>query len=76
MFIFIYTFWLTRCYNSLLSNVGKILEKLMYKTVYNFLTKSNIIYDLQFGLRQRIYKIKIKDILDAVYLWIYKKLLT
>ena len=52
MFIFIYTFWLTRCYNSLLSNVGKILEKLMYKTVYNFLTKSNIIYDLQFGLRQ------------------------
>ena len=37
---------------SLLSNVGKILEKLIYKKVYNFLTKNNIIYDLQFGFRQ------------------------
>ena len=37
---------------SLLSNVEKILEKLMYKRVYNFLTENNIIYDLQFGFRQ------------------------
>ena len=39
---------------SLLSNVEKILEKLMYKQVYNFLTENNIIYDLQFGFRQKI----------------------
>ena len=38
---------------SLLSNVEKILEKLMYKQVYNFLTENNIIYDLQFGFRQK-----------------------
>ena len=31
----------------------KILEKLMYKQVYNFLTENNIIYDLQFGFRQK-----------------------
>ena len=36
---------------SLLSNVEKILEKLMYKRAYNFLTENNIIYDLQFGFR-------------------------
>ena len=28
----------------------------MYKTVYNFLIKSNIIYDLQFGFRQNVDK--------------------
>ena len=33
---------------SLLSNVEKILEKFMY-----FLTENNIIYDLQFGFRQK-----------------------
>ena len=35
-----------------MSNIEKILEKLMYKRVYQFLTENNIIYDLQFGLRQ------------------------
>ena len=38
---------------SRLSNVEKILEKLMYKRVYNFLTENSIIYDLQFGFRQK-----------------------
>ena len=38
---------------SLLSNIEKILEKLMYKQVYNFLNENNIIYNLQFGFRQR-----------------------
>ena len=37
----------------LLSNVEKITEKLMYKRVYNFLTETNIIYDLQFGFREK-----------------------
>ena len=40
------------CPISLLSNVEKILEKRMYKRVYNFLSHNNIIYDLQFGFRQ------------------------
>ena len=38
--------------SSLLSNIEKILEKLMYKRVYQFLTENNIIYDLQFGFRK------------------------
>ena len=38
---------------SVISNVEKILEKLMYKRVYNFLIENDIIYDLQFGFRQK-----------------------
>ena len=38
---------------SLLSNIEKILEKLMYKRFYTFLNKNNIIYNLQFGFRQQ-----------------------
>ena len=34
---------------SLLSTINKIVEKLMHKRLYNFLTKHNCIYDLQFG---------------------------
>ena len=41
------------CPISLLSNVEKILEKLIYKRVSDFLTEDNIIYDLQFGFRQK-----------------------
>ena len=37
---------------SLLLNVGKILERFMYKRVYNFFSENNNIYDLQFGFRQ------------------------
>ena len=38
---------------SLLSNIGKILENLMYKRLYTFLNKNNAIYNLQFGFRQQ-----------------------
>ena len=38
---------------SLLSNIEKILEKLIYKRLYTFLDNKNIIYDLQFGFRQQ-----------------------
>ena len=38
---------------SLSSNIEKILEKLMYGRLYTFLNNKNIIYDLQFGLRQQ-----------------------
>ena len=38
---------------SFLSNIEKILEKLMYKRLYTFLNNNNIIYNLQFGFRQQ-----------------------
>ena len=38
---------------SLLSNIKKILEKLMYKRLYTFLNNNNIIFNLQFGFRQQ-----------------------
>ena len=41
------------CPISLLSNVEKILEKLMYKRLYTFLGSNNITYNLQFGFRQQ-----------------------
>ena len=37
----------------LLSNIEKILEKLMYRKLYTFFNNKNIIYDLQFGFRQQ-----------------------
>ena len=37
---------------SLLSDIEKILEKLMCKRLYTFLSK-NVIYNLQFGFRQQ-----------------------
>ena len=40
------------CPISLLSNIEKILEKLMYKRLYTFVDNKNIIYDLQSGFRQ------------------------
>ena len=41
------------CPVSLLPNIEKVLEKLMYKTLYTFLDYNNIIYDLQFESRQQ-----------------------
>ena len=38
---------------SLLSNVEKILEKLMYKILDSFLNSNHIIYNLEFGFRQQ-----------------------
>ena len=38
---------------SLLSNINKILEKLMFKRLYSFLESKKCIYDLQFGFRQK-----------------------
>ena len=37
---------------SLLSNVEKILEKLLYKRLHTFLNNNDVIYNLQFGFRQ------------------------
>ena len=38
---------------SLLSNINKILEKLMFQRLYTFLEENKCIYNLQFGFRQR-----------------------
>ena len=38
---------------SLLSNIEKTLEKLMYKRFYTFLSNNNIIYNLQFSFIQQ-----------------------
>ena len=38
---------------SLLSNINKILEKLMFTRVYEFLEKHKCIYKLQFGFRSK-----------------------
>ena len=40
------------CPKSLLSVFDKIMEKLMYKRLYNFMEESNILYDKQFGFRK------------------------
>ena len=37
---------------SLLSNIDKIVEKLMFKRLYSFLSKYKVIYNLQFGFRE------------------------
>ena len=38
---------------SLLSNINKILEKLLFNRLYSFLESNNCIYNLQFGFRQK-----------------------
>ena len=40
---------------SLLSNIDKIIEKIMYNRIYKFLDKNNIIYSLQFGFQQHYF---------------------
>ena len=59
---------------SLLSNINKILEKIIFKRLYSFLEETNSIYNLQFGFRQRhstnhallCMTQQIKDIIDNV----------
>ena len=38
---------------SLLSVFSKIFEKVMHKTLYEFLEKNNVLYSLQFGFRSK-----------------------
>ena len=38
---------------SLLSNINKIFEKIVFSNLYSFLDKQNSIYDLQFGFRPK-----------------------
>ena len=41
------------CPISLLSNIEKNLERLMYNRIYKFFFDNNLIYSLQFGFRQK-----------------------
>ena len=41
------------CPISLLSNIEKIFERLMCNRMYKFLSDNNLIYSLQFGIRQK-----------------------
>ena len=58
---------------SLLSNINKIFEKLMFSRIYSFLTLHNCIYELQYGFRAKHSTMhalvsiteKIRDSLDA-----------
>ena len=38
---------------SLLSNISKLLEKVMYNRLYSFLEKQNLFYNYQFGFRKK-----------------------
>ena len=38
---------------SLLSNLNKIFEKLMYRRMYDFIEKNNVLYSLQYGFRAK-----------------------
>ena len=38
---------------SLLMTMSKVLEKIIYSRLYNFLTKHNILYDSQYGFRSK-----------------------
>ena len=38
---------------SLLSDIDKVLERLMYNRLYNFLEMNSVIYNLQIGFRQK-----------------------
>jgi hypothetical protein len=52
---------------SLLSIFDKILEKLMHKRLYSFLTKHEILYDYQFGFRsQHSTTLAIVEIVDNI----------
>ena len=48
---------ISKCENyqpiSLLSNISKIFERVMYSRLDNFLTTSEIIYKFQFGFRKQ-----------------------
>ena len=73
----------------LLSNITKIIEKIVHKRSFFFLEKNNYLYELQFGFRnktsttmlsfilqKRSEKHLIKDYLHVGSILTYKKLLT
>jgi len=52
----------------LLSVFDKILEKLMYGWLYNYLRDNNILYDYQFGFRRHHSTyLALIDVVDQIY---------
>ena len=53
---------------SLLSVFNKLLEKIVYKRVYSFLTKNNLLYEYQFGFREKhSTSLALMDVVDYCY---------
>ena len=54
---------------SLLSTFDKLLEKLMYKRLYTFITDNNILYEYQFGFRRNYSTtLALIDVIDYIYI--------
>ena len=74
----------TKCANyrpiSLLSNISKILERIVYNRIENFLNENSLIYDLQYGFRKKHSTnhalISIIEQINAVSLLILRRHLT
>jgi len=46
----------------------KLLEKLMYRRLYDSLTENNILYKYQFGFRENHYiTLALIDVIDDIY---------
>ena len=56
---------------SLISNIGKVFEKIIYNRIYEFIKKYNIITDQQFGFMK---KIGTKDALNYITNILYNNL--
>ena len=53
---------------SLLSVFNKLLEKLVYKRLYSFLDKHNVIYSYQFGFRKHhSTSMALLEVIDSCY---------
>ena len=53
---------------SLLDIFEKILEKLMYKRLYDYLSLNNVLYDYQFGFRKyHSTSLALIDVMDDIY---------
>ena len=50
---------------SLLSNLNKIFEKIIFKRVYNFIEKNEILYPLQYGFRSIITRSRVASSLTC-----------
>ena len=56
---------------SLLSNISKLLERVVHNRLYSFLTKYNVLYDSQYGFRPKRSTI---DAITFLYKFVYKTL--
>ena len=63
-----FTQLLLKASDSLLSTFVKLLEKLMHKRLYTFITDNNILYEYQFGFRRNYSTTSaLIDVIDNIY---------